>query len=80
MSTFHLLLQISGIRDNEIEEASIKKILINVSVFYFHCLQTQLSRLIQLTSAVDAETENVARSILNDFSKAKDYFEAKIMS
>ncbi|CAH1708270.1 unnamed protein product [Aphis gossypii] len=36
------------------------------------------SRLVTLTSAVDAETVNISRNILDAFSKAKEQFETKI--
>jgi hypothetical protein len=41
-------------------------------------LQIDQSRLVKLASAVDAETENISRNILDAFSKAKEQFETKI--
>ncbi|XP_015366659.1 PREDICTED: uncharacterized protein LOC107163651 [Diuraphis noxia] len=38
----------------------------------------ELSRLVNLASAVDVETENISRNILDAFSKAKEQFETKI--
>jgi len=41
-------------------------------------LQIELSRLLNLASAVDVETENISRNILDAFRKAKEQFETKI--
>jgi hypothetical protein len=42
-------------------------------------LQVRLSSLVKLTSAVDTEIKTIAQIILEDFRKANEKFETKII-